>query len=252
MNEKNQDIVYREISTVLYVFDENCLLPKDSLKSEKLEKIFLNEIEENFVNYKRLDHRIYPRPQRDEYLQDLTKFKYTKNGDWIEYSGTNKDLALVKLFTSGLYDQDEDFLFCMNHPKIREKPLKPTCQMAKENLLGPFAPIITINNQFPQCLVIFITGDKAKGMNNACFSIQIDRISKINFAKMKVNINNKTPEERVIIAGKEIGKSMTNVEVKFEGNPPYHDINFITPEGIIDGRNPPWATFGFNNKIIEQ
>lgn len=255
MAKNHQDIRFIEISTVLYVFDENCLLPKDLTKSKPLEEIFFNNIEENFENYKRLDHRIYPMPANGkEYLHGVTKFKYGKNGDWIEYSKRNKkqkDLALIKLFTSGLYDQNEDYLFCMNHPEIRKRPIQPTGQMVQNNILGPLGPIISINS-FPSCLIIFITDDGGHGMKKASFSVELDRMSKISFAKMKVNITGKPAEEKVRIAGEEIGKSMTNNEAEYLPKNPYENMSWITPNGIIDGNNPPWVPFAFNNKIIDK
>src|SRR5688572_1728186 len=87
-----------DITTVIYFFDESCMPGRiTSPKGVENRKLFLRAVQENFVEYNKLDH-IPLDTAGKKYFSGLEKFKYGQDKGFIEYKGENKDIAIVNTY----------------------------------------------------------------------------------------------------------------------------------------------------------
>lgn len=138
----------------------------------------------------------------DSQMFAMTKVsKFFHNGEYLEYKGKNKDLAILKYCSSGFIDQNEQHHFVLDDLRaLRFRKGDPPMH-ANESIM-----------------VVFYTSDKAQGMQGAAGAATSSG-TRGNFAIIFTDKINSKGDKRMHHAGAVLGQVLKNrfIEIKDGG-----------------------------------
>lgn len=141
-------------------------------------------------------------PTSSPILKDEIDFFYHE-GEFIPYTGENKDLALVKYCSTGFLDDKGIFRFFPDHIRDMRHQRGDPPMLANSSVL-----------------TVFITSDWAQGMTNSLSYVH-DQVSAIrgNFVSLRIPKKiNGDRKARVSYAANAIGFELNNTFVKLEND----------------------------------
>lgn len=134
-------------------------------------------------------------------LFDLSRVKsFFHEGSMIPYAGKDKDLAIAKFCTNGFIDQDEKFHFVIDDFRT----------MRYRNGDPPM-------HADDSALVVFVTSDRASGMQSALDYVMSHQKSKrTNFACLQTDKKMAQGDQRMINAGYLLGNMLKPRFIRIE------------------------------------
>ena len=188
------------IRHIIVVWDESeHLSPK---RSKELSEIFWRNYTEAFPDGSKTAELPMIVSTQSPIISDKEVQSFFHEGHFIPYKGEHKDLAIVKLCSTGFVDQNERYRFLPDELR--------NARYAKGDppLLADTA-----------VLVVFVTSDLGKDMKEALDYVHLHAKNlRTSFAALRIKKTEDWGKSRIALAGKFIGEKLRESFVRLEND----------------------------------